>query len=99
MSVSSVANTTTVFQDSLSDTAPSSFDISWCFSVSFLIRRSSLGLSSVKNRSVFEQLKGTLFNFYFLGDLRQRFSSVVDSVVLSCQVKMDSLWRSDMELH
>lgn len=99
MSVSSVTNTTTLFQDSLSDMAPSSFDISRCFYVPFLIRRSSLGLGSVKNRSVFEQLKGTLFNFYFLGDLRQRFSSVADSVVPSCQAKMDSLWRSDMESH
>lgn len=48
---------------------------------------------------LFEQLNGTLFNFSFLGDLRPRFHSVVDSVVLSCQVKMDSLCRSDMELH
>lgn len=79
--------------------APSSFDISWCFYVPFLIKRSSLGLGSVENRSAFEQLKGPLFNFYFLGDLRQRFSSAADSVVLSCQAKMDSLWRSDMELH
>lgn len=48
---------------------------------------------------MFTQLKGALFNFCFPGDLRQGLFSVVGSVVLSCQGKMDSLWRSDMELH
>lgn len=48
---------------------------------------------------MFTQLKGALFNFCFSGDLRQGLFSVVGNVVLSCQGKMDSLWRSDMELH